>query len=192
MGTPAIEALIKRAQAGDKAAVGALYQHYADQIYRYIYYRVPTQNDAEDLTGEVFLNMLKALPNYEITGAPFESWLYRIATARIANFYRKKGNRPVNELSETLADTGDLPEERLHRQEEMQHLREVLQKLNPEHQEILILRFVERKSHEEVAAILGKNVSAVRTAQHRALTRLARLLGSADKARHYLRGDTNE
>ncbi|MBC7814045.1 MAG: hypothetical protein H7175_23025 [Burkholderiales bacterium] len=60
--------------------------------------------------------------------------------------------------------------------------------MSEEHQSILILRFVERKSHEGVAAILDKSVTAVKSAQHRALAQLASLLEQTGKRRHYLRG----
>jgi DNA-directed RNA polymerase specialized sigma24 family protein len=57
---------------------------------------------------------------------------------------------------------------------------------------VLLLRFVERKSHAEVAALLGKSVTAIKSTQHRALNRLAELMGLSEKARHYLRGEHDE
>ena len=180
--------LIERAQHGDEDAVATLYETYSEIIYRYVFYRVPTIADAEDLTAEVFLNMVKQLPRYRVTGVPFEAWLYRIAAARVADFYRHSRRRIQVELSETLGDSAPLPEEQLQRQQEIDLLRSALEELGEEHQTILFLRFRERKSHEEVARILGKTVDGVRSAQHRALSRLATLLGSEGKTRHYLRG----
>jgi RNA polymerase sigma-70 factor (ECF subfamily) len=145
--------------------------------------------DAVDLTAEVFLNMVKRLPGFHRTGAPFEAWLYRIASALIADFYRKAGRRPEAELAEWLSDYSPQPEEQLQRQQEIESARAALQELSEEQQTIVFLRFRERKSHEEVAQILGKSVDAVRSAQYRALSRLAALLGSEGKARHYLRGE---
>ena len=183
-----IEQLVRRAQQGNKEAISALYQTYAQAIYRYIFYRVPTAADAEDLTAEVFLKMVEGLPKYQITGVPFEAWLYRIAAARMTDFYRRTRRRPQSELTENLADARLAPEEQLQRTQEVDALREVLQQFNQDEQTILLLRFVERKSHKEVADALGKTVSAVKSAQHRALVQLANLLGSG-KVRHYLRGD---
>ena len=71
---------------------------------------------------------------------------------------------------------------------ELEELRTALHQLSDEHQTILLLRFVERKSHQEVADILDKEISAISTAQHRALKRLAELLGTEKTSRHYLRG----
>lgn len=183
-----IESVIQRAQAGDAEAVATLYQTYVQRIFCYILYRVSTTADAEDLTAEVFLKMVEGLPNYRITGAPFEACLYRIAAARIVDFRRRTKRRGQVELSKTLADGKPLPEEQLQRRQEVDTLRQALRQLSDDQQTILILRFIERKSHEQVAAILGRSVTAVRATQHRALVNLTALLGSEEKVRHYLRG----
>lgn len=183
-----LDALIQQARQGDAGAISTLYREFSPAIYRYIMYRVPAESDAEDLTAEVFLRMVEALPGYQPTGAPFEAWLYRIAAARVADFHRRRGRQAVTPLSDVLADEAPQPEERLEASIEMDTLREALSHLPEDQQTLLLLRFVENKSHREVAEILGKSESAVKTAQYRALTRLAELLGQPEKARHYLRG----
>ncbi len=183
-----IENTIRRASRGDETAIATLYEMHVDRIFRYIVYRTPTSADAEDLTAEVFLKMVEGLANYEFRGVPFEAWLYRIAAARVADFYRRNKNQPESELSETLKSNNPLPEEQLLADQEVETLRNVLKNFTDEEQTILLLRFVERKSHKEVARILGKSANAVKAAQHRALVQLTTLLGGADKARHYLRG----
>jgi RNA polymerase sigma-70 factor, ECF subfamily len=183
-----IPALIVRAQRGDSEAVGVLYQTFVQPIYRYIMYRVSTTADAEDLTAEVFVKMVEGIPTYQITGAPFEAWLYRIAAARVADFFRRTMRRPQTDLPETLSTDDPLPEERVVNRQELERLRKAVRQLSEEHQAILVLRFVERKSHEEVAVILSKSVTAVKSAQHRALSQLASLMEQNGKRRHYLRG----
>ncbi len=180
---------VTHAQRGDRNAVATLYQIHAQLIFRYIVIRVPTTVDAEDLTAEVFVSMVKGLPSYQQTGAPFESWLYRIAASKVADFYRQTGRRPQTELSDTLYDSEASPEEQVLQKQTLDQLRNVLQQLPEDYQTILILRFVERKSHEEAAVILDKTVSAVKNLQYRALLRLTELLGTGHKARHYLRGN---
>ncbi len=189
---PAIEipALIAKAKRGDRSAVALLYEIHAQRIFRYVVSRVPTVADAEDLTAEVFIRMVKGLPKYQVTGAPFEAWLYRIAASRVTDFYRRSGARPQTKLDESLRDGSPLPEEEILHRQTLDHLRAALQQLPEDHQTILILRFVERKSHEEVAQILGKSVPAIKSAQHRALLHLTELLGSSQKVRHYLRGNS--
>ncbi|MBN1965700.1 MAG: sigma-70 family RNA polymerase sigma factor [Anaerolineae bacterium] len=188
MSASSTDALIIRAQQGDAEAVATLYRDYAQAIYRYIAYRVSNAADAEDLTAEVFLKMVEGLPGYRLTGAPFEAWLYRIAAARIIDFRRRQSRRPQTELTETLTNGEPQPEEQLVQKREFALLRGAMQELPPAHQTILLLRFVENKTHQEVAEILGKSVAAVKTAQYRALGQLASLLGSEEKVRHYLRG----
>lgn len=186
-----MDRLITRAQQGDKAAISELYQLHVQAIYRYIAYRVSTAADAEDLTAEVFLKMVEGLPSYRLTGAPFEAWLYRIASARVIDFRRRQTRRPQTELQDTLASDSPLPEEQVVRQREFASVREAMQQLSDADQAVLIMRFVEHLPHKEVAAILGKSVAAVKTAQYRALSRLAALLGSEEKVRHYLRGSND-
>ncbi len=183
-----IETWVQRAQNDDPDAVEALYEHYADAIYRFIYYRVSNRRDAEDLTAEVFVKMVEGLPAYRSRGAPFEAWLYRIARARVIDFQRRLRRRPENELSDALMDTGTHPEDRIEQRQEIESLRAALKLLSDDEQTLLILRFVEHKSHQEAAAILGKTPAAVRAMQHRVLVRLAALFGSEEKVRHYLRG----
>jgi len=180
--------VIRAAQKGEETAVAALYQAYSQAIYRYIVYRVPME-EAEDITAEVFVNMVEALPRYQISEAPFESWLYRIANARIADYHRQFTRHPTMELLESTSDVGTMPEEQILLDQETSELHSALSKLSQEQQDVLLLRFVNHKSHEEVGRILEKSVSAVKTIQHRALTELATLLGSSGKkGRHYLRG----
>jgi RNA polymerase sigma-70 factor (ECF subfamily) len=183
-----IDPIVQRAQQGDAEAVATLYRTYAQSIYRYIAYRVASPADAEDLTAEVFLKMVEGLPAYRFTGAPFAAWLYRIAAARVIDYRRRASRRPQAALHEALTNGKPLPEEQVQQRHEIEELGEALRQLPDDHQTILLLRFVEGKSHHEVAAILGKSIPAVKTAQYRALVRLAELLGSEEKVRHYLRG----
>jgi RNA polymerase sigma-70 factor (ECF subfamily) len=180
--------VVRLAQQGDRGAIETLYQQHVQSVYRYIYYRVSSTTDAEDLTAEVFVKMVEGLPTYRMTGAPFEAWLYRIAAARIIDYRRRLRRRPQSELTEGVADSGALPEDEVLQAQEVETLRHALSQFSDEEQTLLILRFVERKSHQEVADVLGKSMAAVKSMQHRTLIRLATLLGSEEKVRHYLRG----
>jgi RNA polymerase sigma-70 factor, ECF subfamily len=182
-----ISTLVQQAQHGKREAVTSLYHLFAPKIFRYLVRRLPTTEDAEDVMGEVFVSMVEGLKTYKDTGAPFEAWLYRIASHRTADFYRKTKHAHSEDLSDLMSDDEDLPEEQLISQQNLQAMRAAIQKLPEEHQQILILRFIERKTHDEVAQLMGKSASAIRTIQFRALTQLAEHLGQT-KARHYIRG----
>lgn len=173
-----IQQIIERAKARDNEAIAYLYEKYAQPIYRYIRYRVFSPLDAEDLTAEVFIKMLEGLAKYQYTGAPFEAWLYRIAAARIIDFQRKQNRRPQAPLSDETLDSRPLPEEVLQDRQEFDSLQNALTQLPDEAQTVLLLRFIERKSHQEVADFMGKSVPAVKSIQYRALVQLTALLGS--------------
>lgn len=184
--------LIHRAHRGDQEAIAALYQRYVQAIYRYVSYRVSDYAAAEDLTAEVFLRMVEGLPHYHQNGVPFEAWLYRIAAARVADYYRDRTRHPQEALTDAEPAPTVSPEGTLQVEEEQVALHAALHELSDEYQDILLLRFVEHKSHAEVATLLGKSVTAIKSAQHRALTRLAELMGVNGKTRHYLRGGHDE
>lgn len=185
--------LIQRAQSGDEDAVASLYRRYVPAITRYISYRISDDAAIEDLTAEVFLQMVEGLPRYRVTGAPFEAWLYRMAAARVADFYRRTAREQPQKNTEDEALPSAQPslELSIQQREELDALRAALSQLSDDDQTILILRFVERKSHIEVAQILNKSAPAVATAQHRALKRLAELLGTDKMGRHYIRGKSS-
>ena len=177
--------MIELAKLGDELAVEWLYNQHINKIYRYVAYRVP-DHEAHDITADVFIKMLEGVKRFTYTGAPFESWLYRIAQARVADYHRK-GSRATEEVTDDLTDNSLQPEEFLQTKQEFKQVREALTQLTDDEQTLLLLRFVEQKSHEEVAEILGKSHAAVRTMQHRALHKLATLLKADGKERHYLR-----
>jgi RNA polymerase sigma-70 factor (ECF subfamily) len=83
------------------------------------------------------------------------------------------------------------PEQLIVDAQELGDLKQALAELREDEQMILIMRFVERKSHQEVAETTGKSVSAVKSIQHRALVKLASLMGADGKGRHYLRGQND-
>src|SRR5216117_4223869 len=89
-GRPADEdkTLALRAGKGDAAAFGALYDRYVEAVYRYVYYRVRNDADAEDLVSDVFMRALRAIPRYEPRVA-FLAWLYRIARNAVIDRARR-------------------------------------------------------------------------------------------------------
>lgn len=178
--------VVERAKTGDEGAISTLYERFVTRIYRYIRYRVP-DDEAEDLTADVFVAMVKQIKHYQATTVPFEAWLFQIASNLIASFYRQHYRTSHVELTEQLAETEDSAEETLLDEQELERVRELIQTLPDEQQQVLVLRFVERMSHEEVAQILNKKASTVKSIQHRALKHLSELL-KTKKMRHYLRG----
>jgi RNA polymerase sigma-70 factor (ECF subfamily) len=174
------EALIKRAKALEPGALAEIYERHIDPIYRYIYMRVRNQADAEDLTGQVFLKMIDALPGYRLQGVPFSTWLYRIAHNLVIDRYRRSSRVPL-ELSEQLPDSGPfaLPEARLQTSEDRRRLVAALGRLTDDQRQVILLRFIENVEVEQIARIMHRSRGAIHAMQHRALASLNRVLAEA-------------
>jgi len=168
--------LIRRAQQGDKPAIGELYRLHVDVIYRYIWTRVRDDSVAEDLTAQVFLKALEGLPTYQPTGKPFLAWLYRIAYARIVDHWRKQERRVEVPLDEALPTREPRPEDLLEYEADWVTAIDLLAQLTDDQQDVVILRFIGEMSLADVAETLGKTVGATKAVQYRALATLARLL----------------
>jgi RNA polymerase sigma-70 factor, ECF subfamily len=168
--------LVDRARRGDAAAFGQLYELHVDRIYRYVYYRVGTRDQADDLTEHVFLKAWEAVGRYESRGLPFVAWLYRMAHNAVIDHYR--ASRPTTPIDETfdLEDEKQSPSDAVMAGVDREELKLAIQRLNPDQQKVIVLRFVEGMSHAEVGQILGKSEGAVRVVQHRALAVMAKFL----------------
>jgi RNA polymerase sigma-70 factor (ECF subfamily) len=171
-------ALVERARRGDAEAFGKLYELHLERIFRYVYYRVGTASEAEDLTEHVFLKAWEAVGRYESRGMPFAAWLYRMAHNAVVDRYR--ANRPTTPIDETfdLEDEKQSPTDAVMASVDREELRQAIRRLNHDQQQVVVMRFVEGMSHAEVGQILGKSEGAVRVIQHRALQAMGKYLRS--------------
>lgn len=174
---------VQGAVRGDVAAFGELYRLYAENIYRYFFYRVREDSEAQDLTAQVFLNAWKAIRRYQPADIPFLVWLYAIARNLLLNYNRKNRLRGNYEAAsengvDQVADssTGNDPLRAALRQSENETLVRAFERLNDEQQQVIYYRFVENWSHAEVARAMRKSEGAVRQLQLRALESLRRIL----------------
>ena len=168
--------LLERARAYDADALGELYDQYAPLIYAYLYRRVHDTQLAEDLTGEVFLRVLKAIQSEQFWHTSFRGWLYRIAHNLAVDHYRKQPPVPMLALDEQLVAAQGDPDSALAEKLSHQDLLAAISQLTPDQQQVLALRFGERLTAREVADIMEKSVGAVEMLQHRALASLRRIL----------------
>jgi RNA polymerase sigma-70 factor (ECF subfamily) len=168
--------LLKRAKAYDDEALAELYDLYAPKIYAYIYRRVSNPAVAEDLTGELFLRVLRAIQNENAWRDSFRGWLYRIAHNLVVDHYRRRPPKPPLPLKEELVDRGDNPAEAVQDRLDQERLLAALRYLTPAQQEVLILRFGEGLTARETAQIVEKTTGAVEALQHRAIAALQRIL----------------
>lgn len=166
---------IVQAQQGDKAAFSALYGQHLSRIYRFIFLKVSDKEEAEDLTHEVFLSAWQNIGAYRYQGLPFSSWLYRIARNAVIDFYRSSANKKTVQIemaSENLIKLPAQDPDMLDTRMEIEKTKKAIALLKPEYQDVIIMRFIENLSYEEVAAALGKSEGALRIMQHRALKEL--------------------
>jgi RNA polymerase sigma-70 factor (ECF subfamily) len=174
-------ALVERAKR-DPEAFGLLYEQYVDKIYNYVYYRTGNHHDAEDLTAKVFYQAMNHIPRYVQRGAPFSSWLYRIAHNLVANWYRDRSRRQVISL-DRLASIGrggeDGPFEQTAQSEQREELLSAIHRLPADRQQLLILKFVERMPNAEIGQIMGRSEGAIKSLYHRTLVALRQDLAEA-------------
>lgn len=168
--------VIQCAQTGDADAIAELYRRHAPAIFRYVSFRMNDQAVAEDLTGDVFLEMVQALHRYTERGAPFAAWLFRIAHDRVMDHHRRQARRPTVPLSDSLSDEAPSPEAQAAHQAEAFGLQAAMSGLTDEQRTVLQLRFLEDHSVEMTARIMRKTPGAIKALQHRALSRLGRRL----------------
>ncbi len=177
----AIEQLVARAHVGDVDAVGALYDHYAERVFRFVRFRVRTEQDAEDVSQRVFLQMIQALPRYQSRGTPFGAWLFRIARNAVIDHQRThRADEPLEAIADT-ASGGRGPEELAITASEMDRVAAALAQMTDEQREVITLRFVAELSPGEIAAMLGRREGAIRGTQFRALQALRRQLTQSDE-----------
>jgi RNA polymerase sigma-70 factor (ECF subfamily) len=176
--------LVERAKT-DPESFGLLYERYVDKIYNYIYYRTGNHHDAEDLTAKVFYQALNHVSRYVQRGAPFSSWLYRIAHNLVANWHRDRSRRQVVSLERLVLVHGDEepgPFEKVARIERQETLLEVIRDLPADRQLLLILKFVDRLPNAQIGKIMGRSEGAIKSLYHRTLVALRRdLVNGSEK-----------
>ena len=165
--------LVARAQNGNSDAIGSLYALYHPRIYRYLYYRTADLQTAEELTADVFLKMIQALPHYRNENIPILAWLFQIARNLAIDHYRRTGTYQIEVIQEDL-DDGDGVEYELDRQLNAEILAEALAELEDLQRDVILLRFIEEMPIQEVAVALHKSIDAVKGLQRRGLISLRR------------------
>lgn len=174
--------LLERARAHDPVALDRLYRLYAEKIYRYIWYRVGDQATAEDLTGEVFVRLVQHVHGFRPPKAnqvaAFSAWLFRIAGNCITDLHRSRVRAEAHlEKSAALATSEESWNQHVERLSQQYDLRTALEQLSDSQRQVLYYRFVADMTSAQTAAVMGKQESAIKALQHRALSSLRRLLG---------------
>lgn len=166
-------ALLTRAQTS-ATGFGELFDAYYDRIYAYAYRRVSSREIAEDIAASVFEDALKNIRRVRWQGKPLIAWLYRIASRRIADYYRQ--HRHADSFDELTISVRDHVGDAIEREDEFAVVRRGLAKLNAREREIIRLAFFDELDGAAMAAMLGCSRNNVYVRLHRALEKLAKVV----------------
>ncbi len=151
----------------DSNAYGQLYDMHADRIRRYLVFKVPRREDADELTSEVFLRGWEYMTSSGVENAG--AFFFRVAKNLVADFYRKNG--PVEALSETVMNnipSAEKVEDDVAVKVESDDLIEKIRSLKEEYRDVLVMRYLSEMSVSEIASTLEKTPNNVRVLLHRA------------------------
>ncbi len=168
----------------DPEAFAKLYDRYVNRIYRFVYFKVGRQEDAEDIASEVFLKAWNYIRDHREVKS-FSGLLYRVARNAIIDFYRANKSHPETISTSPGEDNEEFdiadPKsfawfEEIHAQVEAKAVLAALKKLKQEYQEVITLRYVDELNVGEIAEITGKSSVAVRVTLFRATKKLQEIL----------------
>ena len=172
-----VAGLAARACGGERAAFEQLIDRFQAQIFRMVYYRTSSRMDAEDLTQEIFIQAYQHVNRLQ-DPKRFRAWLYTIAANRVRDFLRRRRmlsffvtateDEPLDIPDrQTHANPGSL--DRLIQREFWSELQRLAAQLSRWEREVFFLRFIDQLSLREIAEVLNKSESAVKTHLYRAL-----------------------
>ena len=168
--------LVRQAQSGDAYAFAQLYDACVERVYRYITFRVENDRVAEAITIRVFFKAWEQLDRYQVFGSSIITWLYSIARNEIIAYYRTHKRAATQDDGFSLAAGGHYLAEDIQDMFDMQAMRDGLQFLTEEEQQILVLKFIVGLPTKNIARMISKREEHVRALQFHALQRLARFL----------------
>jgi RNA polymerase sigma-70 factor (ECF subfamily) len=178
--TENVRRLVDLAQQGDRAALEELYLIHFDRIYSYLHVTVGNRHDAEDLTTQTFLKMLESIGRFRWQSAPFSAWLFRIAHNLAMDHFRAHRRwQPEADVPEPIGSEEPSAELEAMQSIGRQSMLELIEKLSPEQQQVLTLKFVFNFANADVGKILDKTEGAIKSLQHRALASLQKQISSS-------------
>jgi RNA polymerase sigma-70 factor (ECF subfamily) len=151
--------LVLRCQLGDQSAFTELIRRYAPRIHYYLKKMLHNPDRADDAMQELWIDVFRSLPKLR-NPAAFRGWLYRLARDRAFRTIRST-KPPAQDLADI--DLADESNDEAFSKEDAAMIHEALDKLVPEHREVLLLRFVESMTYTQIASITGAELGTVRS-----------------------------
>lgn len=174
------ENIIARARRGDADAFEQLVVAYRDQVFRLALRMCGSEADADEVAQEAFLSAWKALPNFR-GESQFSTWLYQLTThAAIDLMRREKRQIAAADITEvSAADPAPSPQQQAEQSEQREIVRDAILQLAPEQREVVVLRFMEELSYEEIGAVLKLPPGTVKSRLNRAKAQLKEILSKS-------------
>lgn len=160
---------------GKREIFAELYEEFLPRVFRYIRYRVNSEEVTEDLTSVVFEKALTNFEKYSAEKATFSTWIFSIAHNVVIDHYRTQARRPTLSLEKSEIDVSSndlLPADTLEKMEERDKLRVCISRLPAEEQEIIALKFGSDMNNRQIARTMGLSESNVGTKLYRAVRKL--------------------
>jgi RNA polymerase sigma-70 factor (ECF subfamily) len=154
-----------------------VYEKYRPSIFNYIFYRVGDTDLADDLTSDVFVRLVDKYDEEAREGRPITPWLYAIARNLIVDHQRRAGRigwQPLNE--QAAADESSNPLKQTESRLTQECLMGAMDDLTEDQKQVILLKFIEKRTNREIGDLLGKPEGAIKSLQHRALAGLRRAL----------------
>lgn len=178
--------LVEKARAGNRASLELLVDRFHKDVFRMVYYRIYSQMDAEDLTQEIFMQMSKSLSTLKDAGS-IRPWLFRIALNRVRDFRRKKSilsffgtTIELEAAAQATAQNHNNPANAMMLKEFQLQFRQLADSLSRLEREVFLLRFLDHLRIREIAEVLKKGESTVKTHLYRALKKFRQNSGLHD------------
>jgi RNA polymerase sigma-70 factor, ECF subfamily len=172
--------LIVRARAGDTQAWGDLYREFAPAIFRFCRRAMPTREDAEDATMEIFMKLRDKLAQYDQSRS-FTAWLYKVSANHCWDMLRRRRVRQDKETEDVTEVPLEAPEpnqlEKLIEERTSEEVRRALVKLGLRARMALVMRYYSDMSYDEIADSLGVRRAFVGVVLLRARHELRQALG---------------
>lgn len=196
---------IKRAQNGSAKDFETIYNHYSSKLYRYIFYKVRTRHDAEDVTSETWVNIVKNLKTYSFNSS-FSTWIYSVTKNILAQYYKSLYDKSADTFEDWMEDSKalkdrngnfDLEIEKIFEEDETNifedeevvkdkkekenKITEVFKLLKPIQSKLLELRFLKGYKIKEAAEELKISVSNAKVMQMRAIDKIKKIYEGRNK-----------
>lgn len=179
------EILVRRILHHSRTAADELFDRYYRNIYAYVYRQLGVVDLAQDLTQDIFLTVFTSLASFDLRRASFRTWLYRIASNKITDYYRSRSRReaalemPIDDLYDTAADSFDV-ERHLENVDGIRLIMETVSRFEPSWAAVFQMKIFEDLTFSEIALRLGISENTAKSRYYTILRKIRKEHGYAE------------